>query len=126
MSMLRNMIIIIGLCMLGATCPGPTPTPISIPPTTPITISKSSLYWTIPTANTDGSPLVDLGGFKVYAGTTSGVYGTVLDIVNPTADFVALYTFLTLSGTYYLAVSAYDTLRLEGNKSQEIKIVAQP
>ena len=72
--------------------------------------SQVTLSWTPPTQNSDGSPLTDLAGYNVYYGTSSGNYTSTINVGN-----VTTYTFTTLAaGTYYLAVTAYDT---SGNQS---------
>jgi hypothetical protein len=72
--------------------------------------SQVTLSWTPPTQNSDGSSLTDLAGYNVYYGTSSGNYTSTINVGN-----VTTYTFTTLAaGTYYLAVTAYDT---SGNQS---------
>jgi chitinase len=63
-------------------------------------------------ANTEG----DLAGYRVYYGTSSGAYGAPLPAgPNPT------YTVSNLaSGTYYFAVTAYDTGGYESLESNEV------
>ncbi len=74
------------------------------------------LSWDPPTTNTDGTPLTDLGGYKLYYGTGSGSYGSVIDVGN-----VITYTVTgLLDGTYYFAVTAHDTLGNESNFSNEV------
>ena len=41
------------------------------------------LSWTAPTHNEDGSALTDLAGFKIYWGTTPGIYTNSERIDNP-------------------------------------------
>jgi hypothetical protein len=75
----------------------------------------ASLTWFAPTTNTDGTPLSDLAGFKIYYGTAPGVYGTPLDVGNTNT-----YTISGLSpGTYYFAVTAYDASGSESERSGE-------
>jgi len=67
--------------------------------------------WTPPTTNSDGTPLTDLAGYRVYSGVSSRNYTQNTDVGNVTS-----YTVTNLSGgtTYYFAVTAYDT---SGNQS---------
>jgi hypothetical protein len=44
---------------------------------------SATLAWTPPTTNTDGSPLMNLSGFKVYWGTASGDYPNSVTLSNP-------------------------------------------
>ena len=75
------------------------------------------LTWDPPTSNEDGSPLTDLAGYKLYYGTSSGVYGTNLDIGNGIT-----YKMSNLEDgiIYYFAVTAYDTGGNESNFSNEV------
>ncbi len=69
-----------------------------------------------PTRNADGTPLTDLAGYRVYYGTSSGNYSKMIDIGN-----VLTYTINNLvSGTYYFAVTAYDSQNLESSYSNEV------
>jgi len=76
----------------------------------------ATLSWTAPTTNSDGSSLTDLAGYKVYVGTASGNYQAPV-----TVGKVTSYTLsnLTDGGTYYFAVSAYNTSGEESAKSNE-------
>ncbi len=63
-------------------------------------------------ANTES----DLAGYKVYYGTVSGAYGTVISVGNQPN-----YTVTGLpAGTYYFAVTAYNTEGLESGFSNEV------
>jgi hypothetical protein len=74
------------------------------------------LSWKAPTTNEDGTTLIDLAGFKLYYGTQSGQYSQVIDVGNyNTAEIGDLG-----SGTYYLAITAYDTYGNESRFSNEI------
>jgi hypothetical protein len=44
---------------------------------------SATLAWTPPTTNTDGSPLMNLSGYKVYWGTASGDYPNSVTLTNP-------------------------------------------
>ena len=68
----------------------------------PAIAGQAILSWDPPTTNADGSQLTDLGGYKVYYGTASGNYGSVIDAGN-----VLTYTVTGLSnGTFYFAATA--------------------
>jgi len=61
----------------------------------------------------------DLAGYKVYYGTASGTYGTPITIGTQVS-----YTFTQLApGTYYFAVTAYNTAGLESGFSNEVSAV---
>ncbi len=75
--------------------------------------------WTAPTQNTDGSPLTNLGGFKIYWGTASHNYTQNLVIADPTATQYTLCNFTP--ATYYFAMTAYNTLNIESAFTNEIQ-----
>lgn len=80
----------------------PTPDGGSVPGTQ---TSNAVLYWQAPATNTDGSPLIDLQGYKVYAGSTAAD----LRYVTSVSATATSYTVNNLgAGTYYFAVSAYN------------------
>jgi uncharacterized repeat protein (TIGR02059 family) len=61
----------------------------------------------------------DLAGYRIYYGTSPGVYGAPIDVGN-----VLSYTIsgLTTGITYYFAVAAYDTSNNESAKSTEVSL----
>jgi hypothetical protein len=64
----------------------------------------------------DANSEPDLAGYKVYYGTASGIYGTPIVIAAQTT-----YTITGLApGTYYFAVTAYNTAGLESSFSNEV------
>ena len=75
------------------------------------------MAWDPPATNTDGSPLTDLGGYKLYYGTSPGIYDHSIDVGNVT---IYALTGLRQGQTYYLAVTAYNTSRNEGDYSNEV------
>jgi hypothetical protein len=61
----------------------------------------------------------DLAGYRVHYGTSAGVYGTSIDVGLQTT-----YTITGLApGTYFFAVSAYNTSNLESGFSNEISAI---
>ncbi len=78
---------------------------------------EATLSWNPPTTNTDGTTLIDLAGYRVYYGTSSGNYSQVINVGN-----VTIYTVnnLTEGVTYYFAVTAYNTFRNESEYSNEV------
>jgi hypothetical protein len=121
MKLTRLFVILFALPMLAASCPSPAPTPAPMP----ITITNSSVYWAIPTINTDGTPLTDLKGFMIYWGTSSGNKTSQYSVMGSTINSTRLNLFLTNSGTYYLSVAAFDSLGVESSKSPEVTFTAQ-
>ncbi|HWR73107.1 MAG TPA: fibronectin type III domain-containing protein, partial [Nitrospirota bacterium] len=77
----------------------------------------ATLAWDPPTTNVDGTPLVDLAGYKIYYGTVSGNYTNTVDIGNRTTHQIAN---LTDSITYYFAVTAYNIYGSESGYSIQV------
>ncbi|MCG3110724.1 MAG: fibronectin type III domain-containing protein [Candidatus Manganitrophus sp. SB1] len=77
---------------------------------TPAMAADASLSWDTNTEN-------DLGGYKLYYGTSSGSYGAPVDVGNQTSFTV---NGLSSSQTYYFAVRAYNTSGAESGYSNEV------
>jgi len=75
----------------------------------------ATLSWTAPTENADGSPLTDLEGYKVYYGTTEGIYPNSKTISNSgvTSDMVENLS----AGTWYFVVAAFNQFGTESDYS---------
>lgn len=61
----------------------------------------------------------DLAGYRIYAGRSSGVYGSVgtpLDVGNVLSGALTL----NANGAWYFAVTAYDTSNNESGFSTEV------
>lgn len=85
------------------------------PPTDPVFSGEALLNWTPPFMNTDGSPLTNLAGFRVYYGTSVSALNQTVQIPGATTSY---YSITGLSaGTWYFAVSAYATNGAESNRS---------
>jgi len=67
----------------------------------------------------DANPETDVIGYKIYPGTATGVYGDAIDIGNVLEMDLNQETY-PLGGTYYFAVTAYDSAGLESPKSTEL------
>jgi hypothetical protein len=66
----------------------------------------------------DASTSANIAGYKAYTGKRSGIYGTPIIIPNQTT-----YTATGLgSGTYYFAVTAFDTAGNESGFSNEVSV----
>jgi len=77
----------------------------------------ATLNWTAPSFNTDGTPLTDLAGYKIYYGTSSQNYTSVASVGNVTTYVL---NGLTDGVTYYFTVTAYNTAGVESSYSQEV------
>ena len=76
-----------------------------------------TLSWNAPTKNADGTPLVDLAGYKVYYRNSSGDYSQSINAGNVTTKTV---NNLTDGLDYYFAVTAYDISGNESGYSNEV------
>ena len=66
-----------------------------------------TLNWSPPTENDDGSPLTDLAGFRLYWGTTPGMYTDSVTLTNP-----GLSTYVVenlTAGTYGFVTTAFNS-----------------
>jgi hypothetical protein len=105
------------LCACGAenaAAPNP-PAAAPNPPTAPAPpaaqLGTATLNWSIPTQNTDDTPLTNLTGFRVYHGTSATSLSPVRTISNPAATSTVVDNLV--SGTHYFAVSAVTTSGVE-------------
>ncbi len=72
--------------------------------TAPPTTGSASLYWSPPTANTNGTPLTPLSGYTIFYGNSATALNQTVVITDPNA---LSYQFTGLgSGTWYFAVAA--------------------
>jgi hypothetical protein len=80
--------------------------------------SNVTLSWQAPTQNADGTALVDLKGYKVHYGSTSKSYSDTIQVSNAG---VTTYVVENLNaGTYYFAVTAYNSAGQESSLSPEV------
>jgi hypothetical protein len=96
---------------------GVTSTESQPPAVSPVT-GSATLTWAAPSTNEDGTPISSLGGYKVYYGTTPGVYTSIN--VGPASSFQV--SGLAMGEVYYFAVSAYDS---SGNESDLSEVVSK-
>jgi fibronectin type III domain protein len=86
----------------------------------PVTSSSGAvtLSWDAPTENADGSVLQDLKGYKVHYGAASKDYSDTIEVANP-----GLTTYVVQNlpaGTYFFAISAYNSRGSESSLSGEV------
>ena len=77
----------------------------------PVTLGSVTLSWTPPTENEDGTVLTDLAGYRLYWGTTPGVYTDSLTINNP-----GLTTYVVENlppGTYEFVATSFNAAGTE-------------
>lgn len=86
---------------------------------TPSTGSTSvTLNWEAPTENNNGSALTNLAGYKIHYGTASKDYTEVVAVSNPSLNRYVIDSLQ--SGTYYFAITAYNSAGVESPMSGEV------
>jgi hypothetical protein len=78
--------------------------------------AQATLSWAAPTY-TDGTAVTNLGGYRVYMGTSSSNMSQLTDVGKATTDTV---TSLADGTTYYFAVTDYDTSGTESGYSNQV------
>ena len=79
------------------------------------TTGSATVSWAAPTQNSDGSPLANLAGYRIYYGNDSGALNQSVQVSGAAATS---YVFSALaSGTWYFAVSSYTTGGTESARS---------
>jgi hypothetical protein len=73
--------------------------------------SSTILSWVAPKLNSDGSPLTNLAAFKVYWGTTQGIYSRSAKISSATARTYTVSGLTT--GKWYFVVTALSSNGVE-------------
>ena len=79
---------------------------------------RTTLSWLAPQDRTDGSPLQNLAGFRVYYGTQPDALAEVIHVVNPGATSVVVENLTP--GTWYFAMTAVDAQGLESARSSVV------
>ena len=90
----------------GSASIGPFAIVVNAPPASPTT-GSATLSWTVPTENTNGTPLTNLAGYHIYYGTSAGAWTSTITVLDATETS---YVVAGLApGTYYFAVVAFNT-----------------
>lgn len=86
---------------------------------TPAQAEQVQLAWDAP-LQADGTPVSNVAGYKLYYGSQSGQYQTVV-----TVGLTTTYTVKNLSAgqTYHFAVKVYDSTGTESAFSNEISVI---
>lgn len=87
-----------------------------------VTVSQTALgnvtlNWNAPTQNTDGSPLMDLAGYKIFYGTSSGNYDHEIRLDNPSMTTYVVENLVPDS--YYFAAKSFNTSGVDSDYSGE-------
>jgi len=87
---------------------------------TAVVIRDARVAWQAPTTNTDGSPITGLTGYKVYYGTSPGVYTQSVTV----DDATTLQTVFALpaDGSWYFVVTAINASGRESASSPEVTL----
>jgi Putative Ig domain len=81
----------------------------------PLTTGSATLNWSIPTTNTDGTPVTDLAGFTVYYGSSASSLNHSVRVPSATQTS---YTLDNLAaGTWYFGIAAYTTVNTQSAMS---------
>jgi hypothetical protein len=82
------------------------------------TNNSATLSWTPPTQNTDGTPLINLAGYRIYYGTSAAAMTTVIQISN---SGTSTHTVSNLTAaTWYFSVKAYTAANTESSFSSTV------
>jgi hypothetical protein len=101
--------------------PPPPPPPVEPPPPPPPEPTGTALLsWVPPTEREDGSPLINLAGYRVFYGQDSEDLDIVVELDNPGLTSY-LIEFLGL-GTWYFSMTALDD---EGRESAPSDIASK-
>jgi hypothetical protein len=81
-------------------------------------VGPVELSWVPHEQNVDGSELVDLAGYRLYFGESSRDYSDSVELSDTTATS---HTLELATGSYYIAMTAFDTEGHESNYSNEVQ-----
>jgi hypothetical protein len=102
----------------GSSAPPPAVPPPSPPPAAPPPTSQAraaTLEWTAPTTQTNGAALADLAGYRIHYGKSASSLTQTIEVRNPG---ISSYVVENLApGTYYFAVTAFNSRNLESERS---------
>lgn len=73
------------------------------------------LTWTPPTENSDGSPLTDLAGYKIYWGTSQGNYTNSVTVNNP--GLTSYVVDALTPATWHFVATAFNSAGVESSFS---------
>jgi len=74
-----------------------------------------TLAWDAPTENSDGTPLLNLQGYRIYYGSVPSALSHVIDVTNSSLTRFVVEGLAT--GTYYFAIASYNALGVESDLS---------
>lgn len=77
--------------------------------------ASMSISWTAPTENTDGSPLTNLSGYRIYYGLEEGNYPNMVEV--NTAGTTTVMIENLVPGTYYVVATSINANGVESEQS---------
>jgi hypothetical protein len=93
---------------------GPFTIAVNAPSSAPAT-GSATLTWTVPTQNTDGSPITDLAGYHIYYGTTVGSWTSTITVLDATETSYVVSGLA--AGTYYFTIVAFNSAGEDSSQS---------
>lgn len=88
------------------------------------TTGSINLSWTPPTTYSDGKALTNLDGYRIYYGTSDGVFTNVINIDNPGITSYVIENLVS-NTYYYFVATAYDIAGNESAYSQAASVFIQ-
>jgi hypothetical protein len=82
-----------------------------------------TLSWTPPTENEDGSPLMDLAGYRIYWQNALGTETRTIKIDNPGLSMIVIDDLA--AGTYEFAMTSFNADGIESSRSNTITRVVK-
>ena len=79
----------------------------------------ATLSWAAPSVNSDGSPLTDLAGYRIYYGNVQGQYNHQLEIAD--AGVMTAVVDNLSQGAWYFAATSLNSEGLESKLSNEVQ-----
>jgi len=77
-----------------------------------------TLSWLPPTSREDGTPLLNLAGYRIYASRIAGAMTLQADLRNPGLTRHVLQSLAT--GDWWFSMTAYDATGLESDRSRAV------
>ena len=78
----------------------------------------AQLSWSKPTTNTDGTPLTDLAGYRIYYGRLPDAPSETLEIASP--DMTSATIGKLSVGTWYFSIATYTTSGVESERTRPV------
>jgi hypothetical protein len=86
-----------------------------------VNLTSTQLSWSLPTMNTDGTPLTDLTGYMVYYGTDPTFATKVTKFISA-PNLSTTISNLAVGSTYYFAVASVSASGGTGNRSNSVSV----